>query len=151
MRKLIISILFVFFLPPVVLAPGEVAFGAERSGWYAYIYVGVGEHYKRLVIGQNEQAKEGYDLLWESPVPKTFLSAGVVQPYFYHPEWKKESPFFWRDIRPAGGLPRIWEFVVKTKQPNVELKFKWDLSRVEKGIRLYLKIKEDNIKLHNKK
>lgn len=76
MRNLIIIlILFGFILPPVVFTPGEVAYGAELNGWYAYIYVGVDEAYKRLTIGQNKQAKEGYDKLWESPVPKTFLSA----------------------------------------------------------------------------
>jgi hypothetical protein len=150
---IIILILFGFILPPVVFTPGEVAYGAELNGWYAYINVGVDEAYKRLTIGQNKQAKEGHDKLWESPVPKTFLSAGIVEPYFYHPEWKQDSPFFWRDIRPLGKLPRTWEFTVKTKKPNVEVELNWDLGRVRKDVGLYLKRKEDKeyIDLHKKK
>ena len=146
MRKLTVLILtnLLLILPPVVLAPGEVAFGAEKKDrWMAYIYVGVHGASKRLVLGQDKNATEGHDDYWESPVPKMFLESGIIRPYFFHPQWRKSSPFFWRDMRALGGLPKTWEFFVKTKKPRVEVQIKWDLNQVKKGVVLYLKMKED--------
>jgi hypothetical protein len=144
-RSFIGLILFEFLLvfPPVLLTAGKVAAETDITNWYAYIYVGVSGAYKRLVVGQDERATEGHDDFWESPVPKMFLESGIIRPYFYHPEWRKSSPFFWRDMRPLGGLPMTWEFIVKTKRPNVNVRLKWDLSWVKENIRLYLKKKED--------
>ncbi len=140
----LIIIELLLILPLVVLTTGEVVYGVEKQQrWTAYIYVEVANASKRLVLGQDEKATEGHDAFWESPVPKTFLEGGVVRPYFFHPEWRKSSPFFWRDMRPMGGLPRTWEFFVKTKKPRVEVRLKWDLTQVKKGIKLYLKKKED--------
>jgi len=144
MNKRAILIMFIFLqaLPPVAPAPGEVVSGAGNTRWFAYIHVAVEKVSKRLVLGEDAKAAEEHDY-WEAPVPRMFLDSALVRPYFYHPEWQQETPFFWRDIRPPGGLPRTWEFIVRTKKPNMTVKITWDLKQVRKGITLYLKRRQD--------
>lgn len=146
----VISVFVLIMLGLAFNKPGVCA--DEGEGWYADIHLRVGKAHNRLTIGQNERATEGHDNLWESPIPEQFL-IGAVRSYFYHPEWKQESPFFWRDVRPMGGLPREWEFRIRTIEPNVEVQISWDLARVKKGIKLYLQEKgaEKQIVLNREK
>ena len=144
-----------FLLALFSSVPCEAAEYANTKSWYADIHIYQGRAHNKLTIGQNIKATEGPDKNWETPIPKTFMSGGVSS-FFYHPEWKKISPHFWRDIRPWGKFPRTWQFTdvtVKTRKTNVEVELNWDVGRVKKGIRLYLKRKEDKeyINLHNKK
>lgn len=136
----------------LVAIPYKVAGETVPDDWYVYIHVWLGKAHNQLTIGQNKKASEGFDRSWETPVASMFL-VGRVSSFFYHPEWGRKSHFFWRDIRPLNGLPREWEFRVKTKKPNEEVQLKWDLSRVKDGLKLYLKRKEDKeyINLHTEK
>jgi hypothetical protein len=132
----LVSLLLVLSFPCVAAAK------ADAGEWYADIHVYLDRAHNKLTVGQNKEALEGHDRKWETPIPKNFLVGGVSS-FFYHPQWKQSSPHFWRDIRPLGKLPRIWEFTVKTQKPNVKVDLNWNLGRVGKGIGLYLKRKDD--------
>jgi hypothetical protein len=136
----------------VLLIPGQAMGENETEDWYADIHIYQDKAHNKLTIGQNAKASDGPDRKWETPIPKTFMSGGVSS-FFYHPEWKRSSPYYWRDIRSLGNLPRVWTFVVKTKKANVKVEMNWNLGRVRKDIQLFLKKKEDKeyFKLHKQR
>lgn len=128
-KLILISIVFI-----IMTALPAIAGGRYGSTWETTISVSYGNDTSLLTLGGDKTATDGFENRWETRA----LLAGNIKAYFYHPEWGKETPYFWSDIRDLS-LPKEWVFYISSTLANQELVMRWDISSVPQEITsLYL-------------
>ncbi|MHC4278427.1 MAG: hypothetical protein ACYSTI_14085, partial [Planctomycetota bacterium] len=130
MRIIYIALSAIFLLTAAVPALAGSRFGAT---WEATVSVRYGEDITHLTIGGDTTGTDGYENRWEM---KAQLG-GDLQAYFNHPEWGRNTPYFWSDIRGLS-LPDDWNFYVSYQYTNRTVDLYWDLSDAPDTIELTL-------------
>jgi hypothetical protein len=129
-RTISMALLALFLLAAPVPALAGGHFGCS---WEATISVRYGEDITHLTVGGDPTGTDGYDNLWEMRA----LLGGDLQAYFYHPEWGKETPYFWSDIR-GMRIPDDWNFYVSFVYTDMPVDIYWDLSAAPDTLEFYL-------------
>lgn len=128
-KLILISIVFI-----IMTALPAIAAGRYGSTWETTILISYGNDTSLLTLGGDKTATDGFENRWETRA----LLAGNIKAYFYHPEWGKETPYFWSDIRDLS-LPKEWVLYISSTLANQELVIRWDISSVPQEITsLYL-------------
>lgn len=96
-----------------------------RAGvlWKADMNISVGDDSNRLILGQAQDATDGFENIYESRV----LFGGNLASYFHYPEWGQETPYFWTDIKDST-LPKEWVFYVYSQYVGKDITIKWTLN-----------------------
>lgn len=115
----------------LLLAVAAPSYAKARYGsqWEVTVSVRYGDDITHLAIGGDKMATDGYDNRWDS---KGVLG-GYLNAFFYHPEWAKDTPYFWSDIRDLG-LPDEWSFSVSARYRTIDIY--WSLSAAPDGLEL---------------
>ncbi|HBR16139.1 MAG: hypothetical protein A3G39_07780 [Deltaproteobacteria bacterium RIFCSPLOWO2_12_FULL_43_16] len=128
-KLILISVVFI-----IMTALPAIAGGRYGSTWETTISVSYGNDTSLLTLGGDKTATDGFENRWETRA----LLAGNIKAYFYHPEWGKETPYFWSEIKDLS-LPKEWVFYISSTLTNQELMMRWDISSVPQEITsLYL-------------
>ena len=89
-KLILISVVFI-----IMTALPAIAGGRYGSTWETTISVSYGNDTSLLTLGGDKTATDGFENRWETRA----LLAGNIKAYFYHPEWGKETPYFWSEIK----------------------------------------------------
>lgn len=118
----------------IMTSTPSMAQGRYGTAWETTISISYGNDTSLLTIGGDRTATDWFDNRWETRA----MLAGSIQAYFYHPEWGKETPYFWSDIRDLR-LPKEWSFYVYSTVSNQLLEMRWDgYSNIPDTVQLYL-------------
>jgi hypothetical protein len=79
-----------------------------------------------ITFGEMSTARERWN-----PGDSEAIIAGKIEAYFYHPEWRRSTPYFWGDIKPVSSSAD-WSFFVKTSSYYTNLY--WDTSSVPSNV-----------------
>lgn len=109
------------------------AFGYSAVKWLADIRVTYGDDSNRLLLGADNRATDGFDNGFEIRA----ILGGYVQAYFEHPEWNKETSYFWSDIRYIN-LPKEWVFYAASYYVNSQMRLSWELTDVPPTVDVFL-------------
>jgi hypothetical protein len=86
----------------------------------------------KAILGAATDATDGFENAYEA---RAILS-GHLMTYFFHPEWSKDTNFFWTDVRDTA-LPKEWSWYVQSRYRNREHTMTWTIDAPE-GLELYL-------------
>ncbi len=116
----------------MVLAFTTMPARAELT-WSADINVSVLDESGRLILGAAPDATDGFENAYENRA----IISGMLQVYFYHPEWGVDTPYFWTDIRDTG-VPESWEFLVRSMYTGRDTTIRWTTTNLPEGLGLNL-------------
>ncbi|MFQ6132917.1 MAG: FlgD immunoglobulin-like domain containing protein [Armatimonadota bacterium] len=107
----------------------------QRQGeWQLSILAQAGPRSGIARLGVNAAASDGYDPAFDFHRPPELTPSAAV--YFPHDDWGANSGYFARDVRPADGARRTWDFEVFVNAPNMEVTLTWpDIAELPRGLR----------------
>lgn len=119
-RQGIIVIMLMSLLAVAAAPPRSFA----GTGWEADILVDVSGATNRLSFGQQADATDGRDALYDVPP----MLGGSVSAYFS----ESDGPY-WRDIKSLAGGPAIWKLHIESSLTGHDVVISWDPGKLQKA------------------